>query len=65
MAPALYQNFAEASQKLLEILDAILPEKTLFLAKKANENIKLEKVLANSTGITVNEGDLYPIHDVY
>jgi hypothetical protein len=65
MAPALYQNFAEASQKLLEILNAILPDKTLLLTKKTNKHIKLEKVLDNDTGIMANEGDLLPIEDVY
>ncbi|KKK37370.1 hypothetical protein WQ57_14300 [Mesobacillus campisalis] len=65
MAPVLYQNFAEASQKLLEILNAILPDKTLMLAKKTQKHIKLEKVLHNDNGILANEGDLIPVEDVY
>ncbi|WP_053363640.1 hypothetical protein [Bacillus sp. FJAT-27251] len=65
MAPVLYKNFAEASQKLLEILNAILPDKTLMLAKKNEKHIKLEKLLPNDNGILAKEGDLIAIEDVY
>lgn len=60
-----FRNFHEAAEKLLAIVDAVLPGKTLFLSKITPEIFSIEKVLDNKTGVILEEGASMPLKDSY
>ncbi|MDL4841727.1 hypothetical protein [Aquibacillus rhizosphaerae] len=65
MSKTHFQDFQEASLRLLEIVNAGLPNKTLYLTKVTKSQLSIERVLDNNTGTNVQEGSVIPLDDSF